>query len=77
MYQMKGENKMVVLLILLSLAISFLLTSGLVWLLCWLLPALGITAIGTFVIVFSWKLALAIWIILVLLQSIFSVGSKG
>ena len=68
---------MFVLLILLSLAISFLLTSGLVWLLCWLLPALGITAIGTFVIVFSWKLALAIWIILVLLQSIFSVGKKG
>lgn len=74
---MKGENKMVVLLILLSLAISFLLTSGLVWLLCWLFPALGITAIGTFVIVFSWKLALAVWIVLVLLQSIFSVGSKG
>ena len=68
---------MIVLLILLSLAVSFLLTSGLVWLLCWLLPALGITAIGTFVIVFSWKLALAIWIILVLLQSIFSAGSKG
>lgn len=44
---------MFVLLILLSLAISFLLTSGLVWLLCWLLPTLGITAIGTFVIVFS------------------------
>lgn len=74
---MKGENKMFVLLILLSLAISFLLTSGLVWLLCWLLPALGITAIGTFVIVFSWKLALAIWIILLLLRSLFTVGSKG
>ena len=68
---------MIVLLILLSLAVSFLLTSGLVWLLCWLLPTLGITTIGTFVIVFSWKLALAIWIILVLLQSIFSVGNKG
>ena len=68
---------MFVLLILLSLAVSFLLTSGLVGLLCCLLPALGITAIGTFVIVFSWKLALAIWIILVLLQSIFSVGNKG
>ena len=67
----------VILLFLLSLAISFLLTSGLVWLLCWLLPAIGITAIGTFVIVFSWKLALAIWIILVLLRSIFSIGSKG
>lgn len=74
---MKGENKMFVLLILLSLAISFLLTSGFVWLLCWLLPALGITAIGTFVIVFSWKLALAIWIVLLLLRSLFTVGSKG
>ena len=68
---------MFVLLILLSLTISFLLISGLVWLLCWLLPAIGITAIGTFTIVFSWKLALAIWIILALLQSIFSVGKKG
>lgn len=68
---------MFVLLILLSLAISFLLTSGLIWLLCWLLPAIGITAIGTFTIVFSWKLALAIWIILALLQSIFSAGKKG
>ena len=74
---MKGENKMFVLLILLSLVISFLLTSGLIWLLCWLLPAIGITAIGTFTIAFSWKLALAIWIILALLQSIFSVGKKG
>ena len=68
---------MFILLILLSLAVSFLLTSGLIWLLCWLLPAIGITAIGTFTIVFSWKLALAIWIILALLQSIFSVGKKG
>ena len=68
---------MFVLLILLSLAISFLLTSGLIWLLCWLLPAIGITAIGTFTIAFSWKLALAVWIILALLQSIFTVGKKG
>lgn len=74
---MKGENKMFVLLILLYLAISFLLTSGLIWLLCWLLPAIGITAIGTFTIVFSWKLALAIWIILALLSTIFPSGKKG
>lgn len=67
---------MFVLLVLLYLAVSFLLTSGLIWLLCWLLPAIGITAIGTFTIVFSWKLALAIWIILRLLQSIFWVGKK-
>ena len=68
---------MFILLILLYLAVSFLLTSGLIWLLCWLLPAIGITAIGTFTIAFSWKLALAIWIILALLQSIFSAGKKG
>lgn len=68
---------MFVLLILLSLTISFLLTSGLVWLLCWLLPAIGITAIGTFTIVFSWKLALAIWVILALLSTIFPSGKKG
>ena len=68
---------MFVLLVLLYLAVSFLLTSGLIWLLCWLLPAIGITAIGTFTIAFSWKLALAIWIILALLQSIFSAGKKG
>lgn len=66
----------VILLFLLSLAISFLIVSGLVWLLCWLLPALGITAIGTFVIVFSWKLALVIWIILALLSFIFPSGSN-
>ena len=68
---------MFILLILLYLAISFLLTSGLIWLLCWLLPAIGITAIGTFTIAFSWKLALAVWIILGLSQSIFSAGKKG
>ena len=67
---------MFVLLVLLYLVTSFLLTSGLIWLLCWLLPAIGITAIGTFTIAFSWKLALAIWIILRLLQSIFFVGKK-
>lgn len=60
----------VILLILLSLAVSFLATSGLVWFLCWLLPVLGITAIGTFAIVFSWKLALVIWIIFALLGAI-------
>lgn len=62
---------MVILFVLLNLAISFLITSGLIWLLCWLLPTLGITAIGTFTIVFSWKLALVIWIIIALLHSIF------
>lgn len=66
-----------ILVVILAFAISFLLTSGLIWLLCWLLPAIGITAIGTFTIAFSWKLALAIWIILALLSTIFPSGKKG
>ena len=70
----KGKQKMFILLVLLYLAISFLLISGLIWLLCWLLPAIGITAIGTFTIAFSWKLALVIWIILALLSTIFPSG---
>ena len=68
---------MFILLRLLYIVIPFLIVSGLVWLLCWLLPAIGITAIGTFAIVFSWKLALVIWIIDVLLHFIFPSGSEG
>ena len=66
-----------ILLVLLALVVSFLITAGLVWLLCWLLPTIGIVAIGTFTIVFSWKLALAIWLIIALLRSIFSSVSRN
>ena len=64
---------MFILLVLLALVVSFLITAGLVW----LLPAIGIVAIGTFTIVFSWKLALAIWLIIALLRTIFSSVSKN
>lgn len=65
-----------ILLVILFLTVSFLITAGLVWLLCWLLPAIGIATIGTFTIMFSWKLALAIWLIIALLRSIFSISTK-
>lgn len=65
-----------ILIVILSLALSFLLTAGLVWLICWLLPALGVATIGTLTIVFSWKLALLVWLILLLLRSIFSACKK-
>lgn len=66
-----------ILIVILSLALSFLSTAGLVWLMCWLLPALGVAAIGSVAIVFSWKLALLVWLILLLLRSIFSACTKG
>lgn len=59
-------------ILILSLAISFLLTAGLVWLICGLFSALGIATIGTLTIVFSWKLALLVWLVLLLLRFIFS-----
>lgn len=68
---------MVALFVILSLVISFLVTAGLVWVLCWALPAIGIVAIGSFTIVFSWKLALVVWVIMFLLQSIFMGGNKN
>ena len=68
---------MVALFVILSLIISFLVTAGLVWVLCWALPAIGIVAIGSFTIVFSWKLALVVWVIMFLLQSIFMGGNKN
>ena len=68
---------MFIILFLALAALDFLFTAGLVWLFCWLLPAIGITAIGTFTIAFSWKLALAIWLIIALLRSIFSSTGKN
>lgn len=65
---------MITLLAILAICLSFFVTAGLVWLLCWALPAIGIVAIGSFTIVFSWKLALIVWVILGLLRSIFGRG---
>lgn len=66
-----------ILILILYLAFSFLFTSGLVWFICQLFSALGIATIGTLTIVFSWKLALLVWLILLLLRSVFSACKKG
>ena len=44
---------MFIILFLALAAFDFLFSAGLVWLLCWLLPAIGIASIGSFAIVFS------------------------
>lgn len=64
-------------LVLVCLGIDFLFSAGLVWLLCWLLPAIGIASIGSFVIAFSWKLVLVVWLIVAILRSIFRVTVKS
>ena len=62
---------MFIILFLALAALDFLCTAGLVWLFCWLLPAIGIASIGSFAIVFSCKLVLVIWLIVIILHSIF------
>lgn len=68
---------MVILMILVCLGIDFLFSAVLVWLLCWLLPAIGIVSIGSFIIIFSWKLVLVVWLIIAILRSIFRVTVKS
>lgn len=68
---------MFIILFLALVAFDFLFSAGLVWLLCWLLPAIGIISIGSFVIAFSWKLVLVVWLIVAILRSIFRVTVKS
>ena len=68
---------MFIVLLLALAAFDFLCTAGLVWLFCWLLPAIGIASIGSFVIAFSWKLVLVVWLIVAILRSIFRITVKS
>lgn len=47
------------------LAFSFLVTAGLVWVACWALALMGI------VVVWSWKLAFAVWILAAIIRALF------
>ena len=63
-------------IILVSLGISFLMEAGVVWLLCWALNAIGIMTIGSVAVAFSWPLVLVVWLVLILLHGIFNAASK-
>lgn len=52
-------------IILLTLVVDFLLTCGLLWLITVALGWIGIT------VVFSWKIACAVWIIIICLRLLF------
>ena len=57
-----------VLIILAAFAINLLIYGAIVWVLVWALNALGVYAIGSFTVAFSWKLV----IIVALVASILS-----
>lgn len=54
--------------VLATFALSLLIYGAIVWVLVWALNALGVYAIGSFAVVFSWKLV----IIVALITSLFS-----
>lgn len=47
------------------LAFSFIATAGLIWLVCW-----------AFAWTFTWKVAFGVWIVLILMRSVFKVVVK-
>ena len=47
------------------LAISFLITAGLVWVACWALALVGV------IVVWSWELVLAVWILAAIARALF------
>lgn len=55
------EIRMYVILILLAFLLSYVLTAGIVWALCWIVGAQ-----------FSLRTATTVWLILILLRSVFS-----
>ena len=63
-------------IILVSLGISFLMEAGVVWLLCWALNAIGIMTIGSVAVTFSWPLVLVVWLVSILLHGVFNAASK-
>lgn len=67
-FKLNGSGPMLILATAAILAISYLATAGLVWVVMWALTAMGIVL----PIVWSWHLSLVIWIIWSVLQSIFS-----
>lgn len=50
--------------------VSFLIISGIVWVVLWTLPVLGFT-----VPPFSWKLCLLVFVVIIVIQNIFKIES--
>lgn len=62
----KGNESMIYIIVFIALlALSFLVTSGLVWFVCW-----------AFSFTFTWKLAVGVYAVIALLGSVFKNTSK-
>lgn len=62
--------------IVLTFALSLAIWGGLIWLLCWGLKAIGITAIAGWTVAFSWPLVIVIVVIWTILSMLFRGNSN-
>ena len=67
---------LIIVIVVAILAISFLWSAGIVWLLCWGLNALGVYTIGPVAVAFSWPLVLVFWLVHGILAGIFRTTVK-
>lgn len=65
-----------ILALLLGIGLGFIINAGLVWVICWGLKAIGITAIGSWTVAFSWPLVVVFTVIYMIIAGIFRNGKK-
>lgn len=61
----------IILVILLGLAFGFLVNAGIVWVICWGLKAIGVTAIFGWEVAFSWPLVVIFTIVYMVVRGLF------
>ena len=55
-----------------TLLLGFLVSAGVIWGICWALPAIGVTTIFGWTVAFSWKLVILLTLVQAFLRGIFS-----
>ena len=61
-------------MIILAFILDYLITAGLLAIVCGILHWIGIFTIGSFVVAFSWKMATAFWILVLIFRVLLPSG---
>lgn len=57
-------------MIILAFVLDYFITAGLFAIACKVLHWIGVFTIGSFVVAFSWKMATALWILLIIFRAL-------
>ena len=61
-------------MIILAFILDYLITAGLLAIACGVLHWIGIFTIGSFTVAFSWKMATAFWILIIIFRALLPAG---